>query len=99
MSLSCNCMKHQGRRGHWAVYYTSPQQSFIITFSYLLALKLWGLRFSFHWYASLSLMIVIYRIENFVHYHYWGCTSIYRPLSYFYRSLIKHVKFVRSIFE
>ena len=32
----------QGESGHRAVYYTSPQ-SRIITFSYSLALQLWGL--------------------------------------------------------
>ena len=32
-------IRNQGERGHWAVYYTSPQ-SFIITFSYLLAQQL-----------------------------------------------------------
>ena len=34
--------------GHLAVYYTSPQ-SFIIKFSYSLALQLWGLLFNFDW--------------------------------------------------
>ena len=33
----------QGGRAHCAVYFTSPQ-SFIITFSYLLAEQLWGLQ-------------------------------------------------------
>ena len=31
---------------HWAVNYSSPQ-GFIITFSYSLAYKLWGLLFNF----------------------------------------------------
>ena len=36
----------QGGRGHWAVYFTSPQ-SFLITFSYSLAQQLWGLLLNF----------------------------------------------------
>ena len=40
MKLKIYCI--QRKRGQWAVYYTSPQ-SFIITFSYLLAQQLWGL--------------------------------------------------------
>ena len=36
----------QGGRGHWTVYYTSPQ-SIIITFSYSLALQHWGLLLNF----------------------------------------------------
>ena len=38
----------QGGRGHWAVYYASPQ-SFIIMFSYLLAQQLLGLLLNFNW--------------------------------------------------
>ena len=53
-----------------AVYYTSPQ-SFIKTFSYSPAFQLWGL--------------LRYRGGNFEYYH-WGCTSIYRRLSYPFRS-------------
>ena len=37
-----------GYRGQWAVYYTGPQ-SFMITFSYSLALQLWGLLLKFDW--------------------------------------------------
>ena len=35
-----------------------------------------------------QLLIVIYRRGNFVHHHWW-CTSIYRPLSYLFRSLVE----------
>ena len=38
--------KHLGGRGHWAVYYSSPE-SFIITFSHVLAQHLWGLLLNF----------------------------------------------------
>ena len=38
--------EYQGGRGHWTVYYTSPQ-SFRITFSYLFAQQLWGLLLNF----------------------------------------------------
>ena len=34
---------------------------------------------------TFQLLIVIYRRSNLV-YYYWGCTSIYRPLSYPFRS-------------
>ena len=41
-------------RGHWAVYYTSPQ-SFIITFSYSLHWQLWRLlNFCIGWFIKLS---------------------------------------------
>ena len=45
--------------GHLAVYYTSPQSS-IITFSYSLALQLWGLLFNFDW---------LIQCGNFVYYY------------------------------
>ena len=38
----------QGGRGHWVVYYTSPQ-SLIISFSYSLAQQRWGLLLNFDW--------------------------------------------------
>ena len=42
----------QGGRGDWAAYYTSPQ-SFMIRFSWSLALQLWGLSFSFNgWFIK-----------------------------------------------
>ena len=31
-------------------------------------------------------LVVIYRRGNFMYQNYWGCTSIYRPLSYPFRS-------------
>ena len=44
----------QGGRGHWSVYYTSPQ-SFIIKVSYSLAYQLWGLkRILIGWFIELS---------------------------------------------
>ena len=63
-------IKGEGR-GHWAVYYTSPQ-SFIIAFSYLLAQQLRGLSLNF---GNLSVktfqpLIVLYRRVNRV-YHLW----------------------------
>ncbi len=73
-------------RGHWAVYYPSPQ-SFIITFSYLLASQLWGRLFNFnrlvHWVECphVSTIIVIYSRDNFVQ-HNWECIFIYWPCSY-----------------
>ena len=39
---------NQGGRGHWTVYYTSPQ-SFIVKFSYSLAQQLWELLLNFDW--------------------------------------------------
>ena len=36
------CEILQRERGHWAVYYTSPQ-SFMIKFAYSLAQQLWGI--------------------------------------------------------
>ena len=39
-------MIYQGGRGHWAVYYTSPQ-IFLLKFSYSLAFQLWGLLTNF----------------------------------------------------
>ena len=67
-------------RGHWALYYTSPQ-SLIITFSirqlnnledYYSILIGWFIQFSVKKFQPL---IVIYRMGNFV-YHHLGCTSI-----------------------
>ena len=41
--LNCyGVVETQGGRGHWTVYYTSPQ-SFMIMFSYSLTLQLWEL--------------------------------------------------------
>ena len=67
-------MTNQGGRGHWAVYYTSPQ-TFILLFSYSLAQQIWGLLLNFDWFVDWPL-VVIYRWGNFV-YHHLGCTSIY----------------------
>ena len=70
---------------------TSPQ-SFIITFPYSLTQQLWELELNFDWLVKevecpkFQPLIVIYRSGNFV-YHHLGCTPIYRPLSYTFRSL------------
>ena len=53
----------------------------------------WGILLHFlNWFIKLSgqtfqPLILIYRRGNFV-YHHWECTSIYRPLSYPFRSLV-----------
>ncbi len=70
--------------GQWTVYYTSLQ-SFIIT----LPLQLWGVLMNFDWLVicqNIQLLIKIYRRVNVVYYHR-GSASIYRPLSYPFRSL------------
>ena len=80
-----------------AVYYTSPQ-SFKISFLFV-DLKTLGTfnKFLIGWFIKLSVLtfqplIEIYRRGNFV-YHHSGYTSIYRPLSYPFRSLpCKRVK-------
>ena len=79
-------VKRQGGRGQWAVYYTSPQ-SCIIRF-----LIRWLNNFGdyFDWlvhFRTFQPLTVICRRGNFV-YNHRGCTSIYRPLSYPFRSLI-----------
>ena len=90
------CWQNQGGRGHWTVYYPSPQ-SFIITFSYSFAYKLWGLFFYkilISWVIKCSVQtfqppIVTYIIGYFV-YHHWVRTLIYGPLSYPFRSLCQN---------
>ena len=90
VKLNRMCVLQGGRR-HWAVNYISSQR-FVITFSYLLTLgtciEFWlgsyFIKFRFH---TLQPLIVIYRMGNFV-YHYWGYTSIYRPLPYPLLSLV-----------
>ena len=80
-------------RGHWAVYYTSPQ-SFIITFSYSLAYQPWGLLCNFEWMVLLvecpkvsttncNLQKGSFCVSSLGMY-----TSIYRLLSYPIRSLL-----------
>ncbi len=53
---------------------------------------------SLNWVSKL---IVIYRRVNFVYRHsHWGCTSIYRPLSYSFRSLeIQNIMILRDMIE
>ena len=81
-----------GREGTLGCYYTCSQR-FIITLSYLLAYILWVLLLSFiSLFIKLSVQmfqppIVIYRRDTFVC-HHWGSTTIYRPLSYPFSSLV-----------
>ena len=79
-------------REHWAVYYTSPKVllSFLIRWrnnfgNFYWILIGWFIKLSFQTFQPL---ILIYRRVNFV-YPYWGWTSIYRLLSYPFRSLGK----------
>ncbi len=64
----------------------------LITFSCSMGLPLWGLSLIGCFIKSsvqpFQPLILIYRRDNIVYYH-WGCTSIYRPLSYPFRSLGK----------
>ena len=84
------CIKSREERGDWDVNKNSTQ-SLIITFSYSLLNNLGDIYLILiAWFIKLSIQtfqphIVIYR---FVYYLCW-CTSIYRPLSYSFRSLIK----------
>ena len=74
-----------GGRGYWVVYYTSPKYILL-----MLAWQLWGPLLNFIIKLSVQTfqpLTVIYRRGNFI-YHHWGCASIYRPLSYTFRSLI-----------
>ena len=71
-------------------------QSFIITFL-ILWLKNFG-NFNFDgWFIKLSVhkfQIVAWVILCIIN-HYWGCTSIYRSLSYPLRSLLK--KYIQDL--
>ena len=90
ISQVLHTLNTQGGRGKWADYNTYPQ-SFNVFLS--VGFKLWGLLFNLiGWFVKLSVQtfqpqIFIYKRDNFV-YHYWRCTSIFRPLSYPYRSLL-----------
>ena len=82
----------QGGRGLWAVYYTSPQSfniRWLNSFGDVNCILI-------DWFIKLSVqifqpLIVIYKKGIFV-YHQWGCTLIYRPFSYPFRSLKKWKK-------
>ena len=52
----------------------------------------WFIKFSVH---TLQPLIVIYRGSKFVNWH-WGCTSIYRPLSYALRTLHSHIMILQD---
>ena len=91
---SCGVFLPQGYsmqegRGHWAVNHTRPQ-TFIAKIRWLN--NFWDF-FEFC-FKSFQPLIVIYRRGNFV-YHHWVCTSIYRSLSFPFRSvfLMLFVKF------
>ena len=69
-------------------------------FSYFVGLKFWGLG----WCIKLSVqkfqpLILIYKRDDILVNHDWGCTSIYRQLSYPFRSLPpsphRYAKFLR----
>ena len=79
---------NHGGRGHWAVYYASPQ-SFILALSYSLAQQLWGILIG--WFIkcpNFSTKCLIYCRCKFVC-HHRGHTSIHRSLSNSFRSLKK----------
>ena len=70
---------------NWAVYYSSPQSFKIIRW-----LNIFGTFIEF-WFIKLrdqtfQPLFLIYRRGNFV-FHNWGCTSMYWPMSYLFRSL------------
>ena len=73
------------------LFITLVPKSLILTLPYSLCLTTLG-KILIGWFIKLrvqtfQLLIVIYRKGNFV-YHHWRCTSIYRPVSYTFRSLI-----------
>ena len=82
----------QGGRGHWAVYYTSPQ-NFILTFSYSLARQLWGLGcgcFIKSRVRTFQLLIV----ERVI---CVSLLSIYRTISYPFRFLVMCLYIITNI--
>ncbi len=84
-------MLNREGEGHWVVYYTSPQR-FIITFSYSLPQQLWELLLNFFWMVHLTkcpnvLTTNINPQKGYFCAYHWGYTSIYRPLSYPFRSM------------
>ena len=70
--------------------------------SYSLVYQLWRLDWILiGWFIKLifetfKLLILMYRWGNFV-YHHWGCTSIYRPFSYPFRSLRNTIYFINRL--
>ena len=68
----------QGGRGHWAVYYTSPKKIYnnCLMISCFIKLSV----------RTFQPLILIQRRGNFV-YNNWGCTSMYQPISYPFRSM------------
>ena len=80
-----------GRKGTLAVYYTSSQSFMIISLFVCLTTLGPLIEFLIGWFIKLSVqkfqpLILIYRRRSFVYQHL-SCTSIYRPLSYHFRSL------------
>ena len=92
LNIKKNNIYSQRGRGHWAVYYTSPQ-SFITTFLYLLTQQFCGLLRNFYWLVNLveclNDLTTNFNLQKgyFCKIVIGGCTSIYRPLSYHFRSL------------
>ena len=84
------CYHSQGKRGQWTLKKTGTQ-SFLIKSSFI-DLWIWVvLLILIGWFnlavAEISSIILIYRSNN-LDYHNLGCLSIYRPLSYPWRTLI-----------
>ena len=76
---------NQGGMGHWTVYYTSPQ-SLRITFFLLIGFTTFGtFLLNFNWLVHL---VACPNVSTTNSYCRCGCTSIYRPLSYPFRSMI-----------
>ena len=93
----CRSKYMQGGRGYWAVYYTY-HQSFMICFP----TNFWDLYwFLIGLFFKFQPLIVNYRRFNFVD-HHCGCTSIYCPLSYPFRTLkymCKHLKYITQVYQ
>ncbi len=79
------CQYFWSGRGQWAVrsLHWSPKVYYDVFLLVLKILICYFVKLSVHAFHPL---LVIYRRGNFV-YHHQGCTSIYRPLSYPFRSL------------
>ena len=62
----------------------------MITFSHSMRYQPWGLFINFDWLVHLveCSNVLIYRRGNFLC-HNWGCKTIYRPLSYPFKTLQK----------
>ena len=67
----------------------------MITFSHSMRYQPWGLFINFDWLVHLveCSNVLIYRRGNFLC-HNWGCKTIYRPLSYPFKTLQKKAQTV-----